>query len=71
MGESKASERIYEVAGMTCDHCVAAVRESVGALPQADDVTVDLDSGKLAVRGSGLDDAAVRAAVEEVGYSLA
>ncbi len=65
------SEHNYEVRGMTCAHCVAAVTDSVSAVPGAADVTVDLESGRLAVRGDDLDDGAVRAAVEEAGYSLA
>jgi copper chaperone len=61
----------YTVEGMTCAHCVAAVTQSVGALPGAEDVHVDLDSGLLEVRGEDVDDDAVREAVQEAGYSLA
>jgi copper chaperone len=34
-------------------------------------VDVDLDSGRLTVAGETLDDAAIRAAVEEAGYVVA
>ena len=70
MSTSETAERTYTVSGMTCSHCVAAVSEKVGAIAGAQDVAVDLDSGRLAVTGH-VDDAAVRAAVEEAGYSLA
>lgn len=63
-------ERTYQVRGMTCQHCVAAVKSEVGAIAGVEDVAVELDSGRLAVRGSVEDDA-VRAAVEEAGYTLA
>jgi copper chaperone len=61
----------YTVTGMTCEHCVAAVGEEVGALAGVSDVNVELASGALVVSGSDLDSNAVRVAVEEAGYSLA
>jgi copper chaperone CopZ len=64
------SEQSYTVAGMTCAHCVAAVTEEVSHVAGASQVDVDLDSGALVVHGEGVDAAAVKAAVEEAGYSL-
>jgi copper chaperone len=64
------AEQIYTVAGMTCAHCVAAVTAEVASVTAVDDVTVALDSGRLVVRGEGVESDAVRAAVEEAGYSL-
>ncbi len=64
--------RSYTVTGMTCGHCVASVTEEVEAVPGIEQVDVVLDTGALTVTSSGqLDDSAVRAAVEEAGYSLA
>lgn len=64
--------RTYTVTGMTCAHCVASVREEVGAIPGVEAVEVDLASGRLAVSsGAPLEDAAVRAAVAEAGYEVA
>ncbi|HYH33596.1 MAG TPA: heavy-metal-associated domain-containing protein [Nocardioides sp.] len=61
----------YTVTGMTCDHCVASVREEVGEVPGVSDVDVDLASGRVVVRAeSPVDDAAIRAAVEEAGYQV-
>lgn len=64
-------ERVYLVEGMTCEHCRAAVAGEVGGLPRVTAVEVDLASGRLAVRGDGVDDAAVAAAVAQAGYRLA
>ena len=64
------SERVYAVQGMTCEHCRAAVAEEVGALPGVDSVQVDLAAGRVAVGGDAVDDAAVRAAVDEAGYEV-
>ena len=62
-------QREYRVAGMTCGHCVAAVTEEVEQVAGVSAVRVSLD-GRLEVQGSSLDDAAIRAAVEEAGYEV-
>ncbi len=62
--------RVYTVEGMTCQHCVASVREEVGEVAGVRDVTVDLAGGRVEVSGSDVDDAAVRAAVAEAGYRV-
>lgn len=61
----------YRVEGMTCEHCVRAVREEVGELAGVTDVQVDLATGEVAVTSSApLEEGAVRAAVDEAGYEL-
>jgi copper chaperone len=62
--------RTYTVNGMTCDHCVLSVREEVEEVAGVQRVEVDLASGHLAVRGAGVDDAAVATAVAEAGYEV-
>ncbi|OAA26430.1 copper chaperone [Frankia sp. EI5c] len=62
----------YSVTGMTCGHCAAAVSEEISQLPAVSAVDIDVASGRVAVTsGAEIDDAAVRAAVEEAGYTLA
>lgn len=61
----------YTVAGMTCDHCTAAVSEEVAGVEGVADVEVDLGTKKVVVRGEGVSDDAVRAAIEEAGYEAA
>lgn len=72
--EAAVSAR-YDVEGMTCAHCVAAVTEEVGAIPGVTGVDVALDPGKtsrVTVRSDAPVDAAlVRAAVAEAGYEVA
>ncbi len=58
----------YIVPGVHCGHCEAAVKEEVGGVTGVAAVDVDLDTKHVTVRGEGLDDAAVRAAIEEAGY---
>ena len=62
----------YTDTGMTCGHCVSAVTEEVSQVPGVTAVDVDLESGGLTVTGeASVDEAAVRAAVEEAGYEVA
>jgi len=58
----------YRVDGMNCNHCVVAVSGEVGQVAGVTDVDVDLDTKLVRVRGAGLDDAAVVAAIDEAGY---
>ena len=56
---------------MTCEHCRAAVTEEVNTVSGVDSVAVDLDSKLVRVSGTALDDAALRAAIDEAGYEVA
>jgi copper chaperone CopZ len=62
----------YTVTGMTCGHCVASVTEEVQEIPGVQDVSVVLETGAVTVISEQeIEDAAVKAAVEEAGYQLA
>ena len=66
------STATFTVVGMTCGHCVNSVTEEVSAVEGITGVDVDLDSGALTVISEApVDEDAVRAAVEEAGYSVA
>ncbi len=62
---------VYEVRGMTCEHCVAAVRAELSRIDGAEQVEVDLTAGQVTVSSRApLDVTAVRRAVDEAGYEL-
>ena len=63
--------RTYTVPGMHCGHCKAAVTEEVSSVPGVESVEVDLDTKLVVVHGEGLDDVALRAAIDEAGYEAA
>ena len=67
MSETKT----YTVPGMHCGHCEAAVSEELSAVPGVANVEVDLDAKLVTVTGEALDDAALRAAIDEAGYEVA
>jgi copper chaperone CopZ len=53
---------------MTCDHCANSVGSELRDLPGVTDVRVDLAAGAVTVTSDRpLDEAAVRAAVDEAG----
>jgi copper chaperone len=62
----------YTVTGMTCGHCVASVTEEVQEISGVDSVDVVLETGAVTITSAEpIDEAAVRAAVEEAGYQVA
>ncbi len=60
----------YSVDGMSCEHCVHAITEEVGQVPGIVQVRVDLSAKTVTVSGETIDDAAVRAAIDEAGYTV-
>ena len=61
----------YTVSGMSCGHCKASVTEELSEVEGVQGVDVNLDTKLVVVTGSALDDAALRAAIEEAGYEAA
>lgn len=61
----------YQVTGMSCGHCEAAIRTEVSQIPGVNGIEVSAATGRLAVTADGqIDDAAVMAAVDEAGYQV-
>ena len=62
----------FTVTGMTCGHCVAAVKGEVSKLAGVTDVDVDLASGAVTVTSeNGVERDQFVAAVDEAGYAVA
>ena len=62
----------FAVTGMHCDHCELSVREEISELEGVLEVRADHSTGQVTVTSTApLDPAAVAAAVDEAGYSLA
>jgi copper chaperone CopZ len=60
----------YDVPGISCEHCQAAIEKEVAEVPGVTDVTVDIDARQATVAGSSEIDA-VRSAIEQAGYEVA
>jgi copper chaperone len=61
----------YTVPAIHCEHCAMSIREEVEEVAGVDEVAVDLDTKLVTVSGRGLDDGALRAAIEDAGYQAA
>jgi len=62
----------FNVVGMTCGHCVAAVTSEVSKIDGVTKVEVDLASGAVTVESDRpVDPGAFAAAIDEAGYALA
>ncbi|MCP8709230.1 heavy-metal-associated domain-containing protein [Streptomyces thermocarboxydus] len=63
---------VYKVTGMSCGHCEGAVSGEISQLPGVSSVAAVASSGEVTVVSAApLDEAAVRAAVDEAGFELA
>ena len=70
--ESSLSDTItYSVPGIHCEHCEAAIKQEVAAIAGVELVQVDLVDKLVTVSGAALDDARLRAAIDEAGYEVA
>lgn len=67
----RMTELTYSVPAMHCGHCTAAVEREVSQVEGVQSVVADLESKRVVVRGENVDDAAVRAAIDEAGYVAA
>jgi copper chaperone len=59
----------FNVTGMSCQHCVKAVTESIREIDPAAQVNIDLEHGRVTV-DSAQTAAALKAAIEEAGYTV-
>jgi copper chaperone CopZ len=60
----------YSVEGMTCGHCISSITGEVSKVPGVSEVAVDLAAKTVTVTAAERDDDAVRAAVDEAGYTV-
>jgi copper chaperone CopZ len=61
---------VYEVPGISCDHCRVAIETEVAKVADVTTVEVDVTARTVTVEGSA-PDPAVRAAIGDAGYDVA
>jgi copper chaperone CopZ len=61
----------YTVPAIHCAHCGMSIREEVSEVEGVDAIDVDLETKLVTIRGSGLSDEKLRAAIREAGYEAA
>ena len=71
-GTPGAVTTVYQVTGMSCGHCEGSVSAEISALDGVSSVKAVASTGEVTVVSAApLDEAAVRAAVDEAGFELA
>jgi copper chaperone CopZ len=63
-------KKLLSIEGMSCNHCVMHVKSALEKLPGVKSVEVSLAGKSAVVAGDGLDEAAIKAAVDEAGYAV-
>ncbi|MFM0594903.1 MULTISPECIES: heavy-metal-associated domain-containing protein [Paraburkholderia] len=59
----------FQVEGMSCQHCVAAVTNAIREHDEAAQVQVDLAAGRVMVESAQSADA-LKAAIDDAGYTV-
>jgi copper chaperone len=59
----------FEVQGMSCQHCVAAVTRSIHEIDPQAQVRVDLERGRVTVESSQTNEALIDA-IDDAGYTV-
>ncbi|MYT28206.1 MULTISPECIES: heavy-metal-associated domain-containing protein [unclassified Streptomyces] len=69
--QADAVTTTYKVTGMTCGHCEGAVSSEIGEIAGVSAVQAVASTGLVTITSEApLDEAEVRAAVDEAGYDL-
>ncbi|MCW7541435.1 heavy-metal-associated domain-containing protein [Aquabacterium sp. A7-Y] len=59
----------FEVNDMTCGHCVSTITKAVKQTDRDAVVAVDLGSKRVQIEAKAADEAELKAAIEEAGYT--
>lgn len=59
-----------KVPGMKCQHCEAAVKGALTELDGVKSAEVDLEAKTVTVQYEALEEAAIREAIEDVGFDV-
>ena len=63
-------KKIMLVDGMSCEHCVKAVKNALGEVNGVTAVKVDLQTKKVEVEGENMVNDTLKNAVEDAGYDV-
>ncbi|SDY71012.1 copper chaperone [Proteiniborus ethanoligenes] len=63
-------KKTLTVEGMSCQHCVKAVKDALGQIEGVKTVEVDLTNHSVEIEGDNLVHALLKEAIEEAGYNV-
>ena len=64
------AEITLKIEGMTCQHCVMAVKKAVDSISGVSSSDVEIGSAKITYDESNADKGAITAAIENAGYKI-
>ena len=57
-----------KIKGMSCQHCVGAVKKALEKFPELSQITVNLEEGQATFINQGADRQKLRAAINKIGF---
>lgn len=64
------TEKEFTITGMTCHHCVMAVKTELGKIPALEVKNVTIGTARVVYDESTVDPGRIREAVAEAGYTV-
>ena len=58
------------IEGMSCNHCIMAVKNALSELEGISKIEVDLENKRAIIEGENLEDEMLKEAIEEAGYDV-
>lgn len=62
--------KVIKIEGMSCEKCVAHVKEALENIEGIENVTVDLKEGKAIIEENNVSDEIIKEAIEDEGYDV-
>jgi len=69
-GFNPGNLKTLKVGGMTCNHCKENVENSVKSAQGVEDVTVDLTTGRVNIKGDYIDIEKIKSGIISIGYKI-
>jgi copper chaperone len=57
-----------KIKGMSCQHCVGAVKKALEKIPGLSHIAVNLEAGEVTFANNGVDRPQIRAAISKIGF---
>lgn len=68
--EVNKMKKIITIEGMSCNHCVMAVKNALSEIEGISHVDVELNNNRAIVEGDNLSDEVLKGQIEEAGYDV-
>lgn len=62
--------KTIKIEGMSCEKCVAHVKDALEEISGIEKVTVDLKEGKAIIEGNEVSDEVIKEVIEDEGYDV-